>query len=187
MNQKNTVLVTTVEQLWKGLKWSTFGAFLILFIACSKYEDNTGITFKSVNKRLVDDWMLDEVISDSLPSSVWFIEENSADSIINDQDTIVHYDTVQILNGQDELITFDDYDGLRILRVRIMDTYKDYEVAIWLLSSDKKTIEVNFGRDQNGNPILVKTLEIKRLDNNYFWFLDEEGVEWRYHRHVVEI
>jgi hypothetical protein len=189
MTRKNTELVTSVTQLWRSLKVLLILSFGLFIVSCSKYESNKGLTFKSAKKRLVDDWMLYEVSHLSEVEGIVFSDFSSPDTTINSAsvDLEITYELVEVLNGQDELITFVEtsgtsYDGL--LRVRIMETLQDYEIAQWSFSDDKKNIDV-IVRYSDGSIYVEKNWEITKLDKNHLWFKDVNS-EFKYTRHVLE-
>ena len=189
MTRKNTELVTSVTQLWRSLKVLLMLSFGLFIAGCSKYESNKGLTFKSAKKRLVDDWLLYEVSHQSEIEGLVFSDFASPDTTVSSTslELEITYDLVEVLNGQDELITFVEtsgttYDGL--LRVRIMETLQDYEIAQWSFSDDKKYIDV-IVRYSDGSIYVEKHWEITRLDKNYLWFKDVNS-EFKYTRHVLE-
>ena len=189
MTRKNTELVTSVTQLWRSLKILLILSFGLFIVSCSKYESNRGLSLKSAKKRLVDDWLLYEVSHQGELEGIVFSDFSSPDTNINSTslELEITYDLVEVLNGQDELITFVEtsgtsYDGL--LRVRIMETLQDYEIAQWSFSDDKKYIDVIVSYS-DGSIYVEKHWEITRLDKNYLWFKDVNS-EFKYTRHVLE-
>ena len=189
MTRKNTELVTSVMQLWRSLKILLILSFGLFIVSCSKYESNRGLSLKSAKKRLVDDWLLYEVSHQSEIEGIVFSDFASPDTTVSSTslELEITYDLVEVLNGQDELITFVEtsgttYDGL--LRVRIMETLQDYEIAQWTFSDDKKYIDV-IVRYSDGSIYVEKHWEITRLDKNYLWFKDLNS-EFKYTRHVLE-
>lgn len=180
--------VSTVARLCKNHSILLCFAVFIGLFACSRYEDNNGIQVASVNKRLIDDWMLDTVINKSLAEGITLSDFNAPviDSITNDT---IGYDTFQVFNGQSELITFTPYledKNKGALRVRIMETLQDYEVADWTLSSDKKYINIVV-RYEDGTIYEQRNWRITRLDKNYLWYHSDDGAQYQFSRHTLEI
>lgn len=158
MIRKSTEHAITVAQLW-----SVLSVVVILISSCSRYEENSGISFRRAHKIILDDWMLDTL--EGIP----FAGYSFIDTLAND--------TFTIFNGQKELLTLEDGS---FLRLRIMETLADNGVGSWLMTSDKKHIEFNHGSG------IKRRFNITKLNMDNLWLREGDSLVWKYSRHVVD-